>query len=101
MLATRRDVAYGLVIIWALIGIAVNQGGNQSIVMLAEIGAIVVTIAEKYAHKRRIICISFYKNAYEKCVKETYTSRITREKSECPTSRKSRLKASNRSVHKR
>ena len=46
VLATRKDLAYGLVIIWALVGIAVKQSGNQNIVMIAEISAIVVAIAE-------------------------------------------------------
>ncbi len=43
--ATRKDVAYGLVIIWALLGIAVKQSGNQNIVMLTEVSAVVVAIA--------------------------------------------------------
>jgi hypothetical protein len=34
VVATRKDVAYALVIIWALVGIAVKQSGNQTIVML-------------------------------------------------------------------
>jgi hypothetical protein len=42
---TRRDVGYGLVIIWALVGIAVKQSGNQNIVISCEISAIVVAIA--------------------------------------------------------
>jgi benzodiazapine receptor len=42
---TRRDVAYDLVIIWALVGIAVNQSANQNIVTTTEIGAIIVAIA--------------------------------------------------------
>jgi benzodiazapine receptor len=46
VLATRKDLAYGLVIIWALVGIAVKQSGNQNIVMIAEICAILVAIAE-------------------------------------------------------
>ena len=46
MVGTRKDVAYGLVIIWALVGIAVKQGGQQNIVMMAEAGAVVVAIAE-------------------------------------------------------
>jgi hypothetical protein len=33
------------VIIWALVGIAVKQSGNQTIVMLTEISAFVVAIA--------------------------------------------------------
>jgi hypothetical protein len=42
---TRRDIAYGLVIIWALVGIAVKQSGNQSIVTATEISAVVIAIA--------------------------------------------------------
>jgi hypothetical protein len=45
VLATRRDIAYGLVIVWALIGIAVKQSGNQNIVMLTEASAIIVLLA--------------------------------------------------------
>jgi hypothetical protein len=45
VVATRKDVAYALVIIWALVGIAVKQSGNQTIVTLTEISAIVVVIA--------------------------------------------------------
>jgi hypothetical protein len=45
VIAIRKDVAYGLVIIWALVGIAVKQSGNQNIVMITEISAIVVAIA--------------------------------------------------------
>jgi len=45
VLAMRRDIAYGLVIVWALIGIAVKQTGNQNIVMLTEISAIIIAIS--------------------------------------------------------
>jgi len=45
VIATRKDVAYGLVIIWALVGIAVQQSENQNIVMITEISAIIVAIA--------------------------------------------------------
>ena len=45
VLATRRDIAYGLVIIWALIGIAVKQSGTQNIVTLTEASAIIVLLA--------------------------------------------------------
>jgi hypothetical protein len=45
MLITRKDVAYSLVIIWALVGIGVKQSGNQTIVMLAEISAAIVAVA--------------------------------------------------------
>jgi benzodiazapine receptor len=44
VVATRRDIAYGLVIIWAFIGIAVKQSANQNISALAETGAIVVAL---------------------------------------------------------
>jgi benzodiazapine receptor len=43
--ATRKDVAYGLVITWALIGIGVNQSGNQNIVTTTEVGAVIIVIA--------------------------------------------------------
>jgi len=42
---TRRDIAYSLVIIWALVGIAVKQSGNQTIVTITEVGAIVIVVA--------------------------------------------------------
>jgi translocator protein len=45
VLATRKDIAYGLVIIWALIGIAVKQSENPSIVRLTETSAIIVAVA--------------------------------------------------------
>jgi len=45
VLAIRRDSAYGLVIIWALTGIAVNQSGNPEVVTTAEISAIITVIA--------------------------------------------------------
>jgi len=45
VLATRKDIAYGLVIVWALVGIAAGQSGNQNIVTLAEVSAIIVLIA--------------------------------------------------------
>lgn len=45
VLGTRRDIAYGLVVVWALVGIAANQGGTPEIVATAEGGAIVAGIA--------------------------------------------------------
>jgi hypothetical protein len=45
VVAARRDVAYGLVIIWALVGIAVKQSGNQNIAIIAEAGAVIVAVA--------------------------------------------------------
>jgi benzodiazapine receptor len=44
MLITRKDVAYSLVIIWALVGIGVKQSGNQMVVLLTEVGAVIVAI---------------------------------------------------------
>jgi len=45
VLATRKDVAYGLVIVWAFTGISAAQTANQSIVTLTQISAIIVFIA--------------------------------------------------------
>jgi len=42
---TRKDVAFSLVIIWALSGIIVKQIENQSIVLTAGIGSIIIGIA--------------------------------------------------------
>jgi hypothetical protein len=41
---TRKDVAYGLVVIWAFLGIAVKQSSNQNIVITTEVGAIILAI---------------------------------------------------------
>jgi len=45
VLATRKDIAYALVVIWALVGIGVNQSGNQIVVLLTQISASIVVIA--------------------------------------------------------
>ena len=45
VLATRRDIAYGLVIIWALAGITANQSGNPDVVTTAEVSAVITAIA--------------------------------------------------------
>jgi benzodiazapine receptor len=45
VIVIRRDVAYGLVIIWAFTGIASAQTENPSIVTLTQISAIVVLLA--------------------------------------------------------
>jgi hypothetical protein len=44
VIATRRDIAYGLVFIWAFLGIAANQGGYPNIVMLTQASAAIVAI---------------------------------------------------------
>src|SRR4030042_682445 len=43
--ATRRDVAYGLVIIWALVGIAVKKRGHPNTATVAEASAVIIAIA--------------------------------------------------------
>jgi benzodiazapine receptor len=45
VLATRRDIAYSLVFIWALAGIAVNQTANPSIVLTAEVAVAIIAVA--------------------------------------------------------
>ncbi len=45
VIATRRDIAYSLVFIWALVGIAVNQTANPSIVLTAEVAIIIIAVA--------------------------------------------------------
>jgi benzodiazapine receptor len=45
VLSTRKDIAFALVIIWALVGIGVNQSGNSMIVLLTQISATSIAIA--------------------------------------------------------
>jgi hypothetical protein len=45
VISTRKDIAYGLVIAWALFGIAVKQSGNQNIAFLTETSAIIILLA--------------------------------------------------------
>jgi len=45
VIVTRKDVAYGLVIIWAFMGISASQTSYQNIVTLTQISAIVVLLA--------------------------------------------------------
>jgi benzodiazapine receptor len=45
MLGIRKDVAYALVVIWALVGIGVNHSGNPTVVLLTQISSILVGIA--------------------------------------------------------
>jgi hypothetical protein len=45
VIATRKDVAYSLVILWALGGIIVDQAAYQSIVQTAEVSAVIVVVA--------------------------------------------------------
>jgi len=45
VIVTRKDVAYGLVLIWALVGITAKQSAYQDIVVAAEVSAIIIAIA--------------------------------------------------------
>jgi hypothetical protein len=45
VLITRKDVAYGLVIIWALLGIGIKQNAYPNIVLLVQISSVIVLIA--------------------------------------------------------
>jgi len=45
VLATRKDLAYALVIIWALVGIAAKQSGYPGIVTLTHAGVALVAVA--------------------------------------------------------
>ena len=45
VLATRRDIAYALVIVWALVGISVKQTGNPTIVMVTQVSAVIVAVS--------------------------------------------------------
>jgi hypothetical protein len=44
VIVRRKDLAYSLVIIWALTGIAESHLGNMTIVVLTEAGAIIVGV---------------------------------------------------------
>jgi benzodiazapine receptor len=45
VIATRRDIAYSFVFIWALVGIGVNQAANPSIVLVSEIAVVIIAVA--------------------------------------------------------
>ncbi|MEM2110699.1 MAG: TspO/MBR family protein [Candidatus Bathyarchaeia archaeon] len=45
VIALRKDMIYGLVIIWALLGIAMKQSKNQNIVATTEISAVIIVVA--------------------------------------------------------
>lgn len=44
MLGIRKDLAYALVVIWALVGISVNQT-NPNVVLATQVGAVIAAIA--------------------------------------------------------
>ncbi|MDH4123322.1 MAG: tryptophan-rich sensory protein [Thermoplasmata archaeon] len=45
VIAMRKDIAYGLVVVWALVGIAAKQSAYQDVVTLALACAVIVLIA--------------------------------------------------------
>jgi translocator protein len=45
MILTRRDIAYSLVIVWALAGIAINQNAYPNIVLTAEVAIVIIVVA--------------------------------------------------------
>jgi benzodiazapine receptor len=45
MLATRKDIAYCFVVVWALVGILEKQGEQQSIALASEIGIVLLFVA--------------------------------------------------------
>ena len=45
VIAARKDVAYGLVIVWALVGIAIKQNAYPNIVVTAEIAIAAIFVA--------------------------------------------------------
>ena len=45
VILTRKDAAFGLVLIWALVGIAAKQSAYQDIAVAAEVSAIIIAIA--------------------------------------------------------
>ena len=45
VIVARRDIAYSLVVVWALLGIAVKQSLYPNIVTVAEIGALIILVA--------------------------------------------------------
>lgn len=45
MLSTRKDIAYGFVVVWALAGILTKQSENESIILASEIGLALLLVA--------------------------------------------------------
>lgn len=45
VIATRKDAAYSLVLVWALVGIMVKQSENQTVVLTAEVSIVIILIA--------------------------------------------------------
>ncbi len=45
MLASRKDIAFSFVVVWALVGIMAKQSGNETIVLASEIGIVLLLAA--------------------------------------------------------
>ncbi len=61
VIATRRDIGYSLVFIWALAGIAVNQT-NGNVILTAEIAIVIIVIAliaalafQRVKHRQKMV----------------------------------------------
>ena len=54
VLATRLDVAYGLVIVWAYVGIFVRQQATPAVAVTAAVAALVILVAVVVAGLRRL-----------------------------------------------
>ncbi|UCC32949.1 MAG: tryptophan-rich sensory protein, partial [Candidatus Bathyarchaeota archaeon] len=45
VIVTRKDVAYSLVLVWALVGIMSKQSESQTVVLTAAVGIAIILIA--------------------------------------------------------
>ena len=45
VIAARRDLAYSLVVVWALVGIALKQNGDPTVALIAEEAIVVILVA--------------------------------------------------------
>ena len=68
MLGIRKDAAYGLVVIWALVGIGVNHSSNQNVVLLTEISSIILVIA--------VLVVTFFTLLRRKKVQVANTAKL-------------------------
>jgi len=55
VIVTRKDIAYGLVLVWALVGIVVKQSDYQSIVLTAGASAAVIIVALVAVNLRSLV----------------------------------------------
>ena len=55
VIVTRKDIAYSLVLVWALVGIALKQSSYQSIVWSAGASAVVILVAVFAVNLRSVI----------------------------------------------